>query len=194
MLLYSTNLLKIERCRFYMRMKRTLIYGCLISIASQTAGSAAEFDKIQFEQSVDKQTFPAIDRLGSATLQLSNEEYIKHDTGVPNIYVQTDRLITDRLEPNKIIPEPLPPIEYFETWVKVANCESRLKWALDTGNGFEGGLQFTETSWEGAGGLKYAPSPKLATPAEQMVTAEVLLDLQGPNAWPFCGKYFNGVL
>lgn len=73
------------------------------------------------------------------------------------------------------------------TWDKVAACESSGNWAINTGNTFYGGLQFTLPSWAAAGGTKYASRPDLASKHDQIVTAEVLLNMQGPGAWPVCG-------
>ncbi|MGP4115471.1 transglycosylase family protein [Streptomyces sp. 4N509B] len=74
-----------------------------------------------------------------------------------------------------------------ETWDAVAQCESGGDWAINTGNGFYGGLQFTQSSWEAAGGTQYAARADLATKDQQIATAEVLLSMQGPGAWPVCG-------
>ena len=71
-------------------------------------------------------------------------------------------------------------------WDRVAWCESRGQWTINTGNGYHGGLQFTQTSWEGVGGLHMAPRADLATKAEQVEAARRLLALQGPRAWPAC--------
>ncbi|UFR00860.1 transglycosylase family protein [Streptomyces sp. Go40/10] len=72
------------------------------------------------------------------------------------------------------------------TWNKVAACESSGNWSINTGNGFYGGLQFTQSTWEAYGGTRYAPRADLATRAEQVAVAEKVLDGQGPGAWPVC--------
>ncbi|MFD3455529.1 transglycosylase family protein [Streptomyces sp. NPDC058691] len=72
-------------------------------------------------------------------------------------------------------------------WDKVASCESTNNWAINTGNGFYGGLQFTQSTWAGFGGTKYAARADLATKAEQIAVAEKVLAVQGPQAWPVCG-------
>ncbi|WP_238419545.1 transglycosylase family protein [Streptomyces taklimakanensis] len=72
-------------------------------------------------------------------------------------------------------------------WEKVAECESGGNWSINTGNGYHGGLQFSQSSWEAAGGTEYAPRADLAGKDEQIAVAENLLDLQGPGAWPTCG-------
>ncbi|WP_281270314.1 transglycosylase family protein [Geodermatophilus normandii] len=73
-------------------------------------------------------------------------------------------------------------------WDAVAQCESSGNWSINTGNGYYGGLQFSLSSWAAAGGTQYAARPDLATKAQQIAAAEVLLDMQGPGAWPTCGK------
>ncbi|MEU1088273.1 transglycosylase family protein [Streptomyces sp. NPDC005892] len=73
------------------------------------------------------------------------------------------------------------------TWDAVAQCESGGNWSINTGNGYYGGLQFSQSSWAAAGGTKYAPRADLATKDQQIATAEVLLDLQGPGAWSCAG-------
>ncbi|MEU3522265.1 transglycosylase family protein [Streptomyces sp. NPDC038707] len=72
------------------------------------------------------------------------------------------------------------------TWNKVAACESSGNWSVNTGNGYYGGLQFTQSTWEAYGGTRYAPRADLATRAEQITVAEQVLDGQGPGAWPAC--------
>ena len=72
------------------------------------------------------------------------------------------------------------------TWNKVAACESTDNWSVNTGNGFYGGLQFTQSTWEAYGGTAYAPRADLATKDQQIAVAEKVLDGQGPRAWPLC--------
>ena len=69
------------------------------------------------------------------------------------------------------------------TWDAVAQCESSGNWHINTGNGYYGGLQFSQSSWEAAGGLKYAARADLATKDQQIAIAEKLLAMQGPGAW-----------
>jgi hypothetical protein len=72
-------------------------------------------------------------------------------------------------------------------WSAIAACESGGNWAANTGNGFYGGLQFTEQTWLANGGGQYAPSANLATPAQQIAVAQNVLASQGIGAWPVCG-------
>ena len=72
-------------------------------------------------------------------------------------------------------------------WSAIAACESGGNWGTNTGNGFYGGLQFTEGTWLANGGGQYAASANLATPAQQIAVAERVLASQGIGAWPVCG-------
>jgi len=72
-------------------------------------------------------------------------------------------------------------------WDAVAQCESGGNWAINTGNGFYGGLQFTRSTWLGYGGGAYAPTANLASREQQISIAQRTLAGQGPGAWPVCG-------
>lgn len=73
------------------------------------------------------------------------------------------------------------------TWDAVAQCESTGNWSINTGNGFSGGLQFTQSTWDEFGGQQYAASAYQATEGQQISVAEKVLASQGVGAWPVCG-------
>ena len=72
-------------------------------------------------------------------------------------------------------------------WDQVARCESGGNWAINTGNGYQGGLQFSPGTWASHGGGEYAPAAHMATKEEQIAVAERVLATQGQGAWPVCG-------
>ncbi|EPD93001.1 hypothetical protein HMPREF1486_04078 [Streptomyces sp. HPH0547] len=74
-----------------------------------------------------------------------------------------------------------------DVWEKVAACESSGKWSTNTGNGYFGGLQFSQSTWQAYGGTAYAPRADLASRSEQVAVAKKVLGGQGPGAWPNCG-------
>ncbi|MGY1665432.1 transglycosylase family protein [Geodermatophilus sp. SYSU D00696] len=76
-------------------------------------------------------------------------------------------------------------------WTDVAQCESSGNWSINTGNGYYGGLQFSQSTWAGFGGTELAARADLATPAQQIEIAERVLEGQGIGAWPSCGKYLT---
>ncbi len=78
---------------------------------------------------------------------------------------------------------PAPAVTDGSVWDAIAACESGGNWAINTGNGFYGGLQFTLSSWQGVGGSGY---PNAASREEQIARAEMLQARQGWGAWPVC--------
>ncbi|OZF08727.1 resuscitation-promoting factor [Rhodococcus sp. 14-2470-1a] len=80
----------------------------------------------------------------------------------------------------------VPPVENGAIWDALAQCEATGNWAINTGNGFFGGVQFDQNTWERQGGLKYAPRADLATREEQIAIASVTQKSQGWGAWPAC--------
>jgi Spy/CpxP family protein refolding chaperone len=70
-------------------------------------------------------------------------------------------------------------------WDAVAACESGGNWAINTGNGYYGGLQFTTGTWAANGG---SGMPHNSSRAEQIRVAENTLRTQGIGAWPVCGR------
>ena len=73
-------------------------------------------------------------------------------------------------------------------WDAVAACESGGNWAINTGNGYYGGLQFSRSTWKAFGGTRHASSANRARKAVQIAIARRVLAAQGPGAWPVCGR------
>jgi hypothetical protein len=73
-------------------------------------------------------------------------------------------------------------------WDSLAHCESTQNWDANTGNGFKGGLQFTDSTWRAYGGKQYATSADQASRAEQIAVAKKVQHSQGWNAWPSCSR------
>lgn len=73
-------------------------------------------------------------------------------------------------------------------WDALAKCESSGNWSANTGNGFSGGLQFTQSTWKAYGGGQYASNAKDASREEQIQVAEKVLQAQGTKAWPGCSS------
>jgi nucleoid-associated protein YgaU len=69
------------------------------------------------------------------------------------------------------------------TWDALAQCESGGNWAINTGNGFSGGLQFTSSTWAAYGGSGSAAD---ASREQQIAVAEQVQAAQGWGAWPSC--------
>jgi nucleoid-associated protein YgaU len=73
-------------------------------------------------------------------------------------------------------------------WDAIASCESGNNWSINTGNGYYGGLQFNQGTWNAYGGGAYASTANRASRSQQIAVAEKVLAGQGIGAWPVCGK------
>jgi Transglycosylase-like domain len=72
-------------------------------------------------------------------------------------------------------------------WERLARCESSGNWAIDTGNGYYGGLQFDVTTWNGFGGREFAPRADQATRDQQIAVATRVRNARGSyGSWPAC--------
>ncbi|ALC05270.1 Resuscitation-promoting factor Rpf1 [Corynebacterium deserti GIMN1.010] len=71
-------------------------------------------------------------------------------------------------------------------WDRLAQCESGGNWAINTGNGYHGGLQFSASTWAAYGGQEFATYAYQATREQQIAVAERTLAGQGWGAWPAC--------
>lgn len=74
------------------------------------------------------------------------------------------------------------------TWDALAECESGGNWGTNTGNGYHGGVQFSQSTWNAYGGSEYAPRADLASREQQIAVAERTLAGQGWRAWPSCSR------
>ncbi|WP_063053231.1 resuscitation-promoting factor Rpf1 domain-containing protein [Nocardia arthritidis] len=73
-------------------------------------------------------------------------------------------------------------------WDRLAQCEAGGNWGINTGNGFQGGLQFSPGTWRAHGGQEYAASANQASREQQIAVAEKVLASQGWGAWPSCSS------
>lgn len=70
-------------------------------------------------------------------------------------------------------------------WDQLAQCESGGNWAINTGNGYYGGLQFNLGTWQSYGGSGY---PHENSREQQIAVATRLRDANGGSygSWPAC--------
>ncbi|MEV6795018.1 transglycosylase family protein [Streptomyces sp. NPDC051320] len=72
------------------------------------------------------------------------------------------------------------------TWDRVALCETGGIWSADLGNGYYGGLQFSQDTWDQYGGGQYASRPDLASRSQQIAVAEKVYAAEGAKPWLSC--------
>lgn len=83
--------------------------------------------------------------------------------------------------PTSVVGDPNNPA----TWDKLAQCEASGNWAMNSGNGYYGGLQFSVGSWSNVGGVGY---PHQASKAEQINRGKILQARAGWGQWPSCAR------
>lgn len=83
-------------------------------------------------------------------------------------------------------PAAAPAVADGSVWDTIAQCESTGNWAINTGNGFSGGLQFTDSTWQAFGGGEYASQAWQASREQQIAVAQKVQAAQGWGAWPAC--------
>lgn len=148
---------------------------------------------------------PASRRIEDASMNMSRQVVV--DPGTPGVQDVTfavatlNGVETGRLPVANVVVTPardavlrvgakpgteVPPVRDGRAWDAVAQCESGGNWAINTGNGYFGGVQFDQNTWERQGGLRYAQRADLATREEQIAIAEVTRARQGWGAWPVC--------
>ncbi len=85
-------------------------------------------------------------------------------------------------------PTPAPTTNFVAggtVWDRLAQCESGGNWAINTGNGYYGGLQFSLGTWQAYGGTGY---PHQASRETQIAVATRVQAGQGWGAWPSCAS------
>ncbi|HKS47861.1 MAG TPA: transglycosylase family protein [Amycolatopsis sp.] len=130
---------------------------------------------------------------------------VVQDPGTPGTQMVTYRITkkngkeTDRVQLSvQVLTPPKPKIVRVGTkqpdvangalWDRLAQCESSGNWAANTGNGFEGGVQFTNQTWLAYGGGQYAQHAYQASREQQIAIATKVQQGQGWGAWPVCSK------
>ena len=70
-------------------------------------------------------------------------------------------------------------------WEQIAQGESKANWSINTGNGYYGGLQFSEGAWTSVGGSGFAHE---ASREEQISRGKMLQEKRGWGVWGLCAK------
>lgn len=74
-----------------------------------------------------------------------------------------------------------------EVWAPLIECESGGNPTAQNPTSTASGLyQIIDGTWQGFGGLEFAPTAAQATPEQQRIVAERILAGQGPGAWEAC--------
>ncbi|OYN79250.1 resuscitation-promoting factor [Mycolicibacterium sphagni] len=172
------------------------------------AGMQIQVTRIRVEQVTQRVPLaPVAQRIEDPTMNMSRQ--VVQDPGTPGVQdvtfavatvngVETGRLPVAN---NVVVPArdsvlrvgakpgtEVPPVQNGPIWDAISRCEAGGNWAINTGNGYYGGVQFDQNTWERNGGLRYASRADQATREEQIAIAEVTRSRQGWGAWPVCGR------
>ncbi len=109
---------------------------------------------------------------------------------------RNDKLAVRKVIHQKVLREPVDAIVNVGTasayesgntvWDSLAQCESGGNWAINTGNGYYGGLQFNLGTWQSYGGTGLPSSNSRET---QIAVATRLRDATGGyGSWPGCAS------
>lgn len=113
------------------------------------------------------------------------------------VSVNPDVPVANNTESHSIIlitvipsPSPTPPpaggsSSSDDVWLKLAECESHQNWNADTGNGYYGGLQFSQGAWNSVGGVGL---PSHSSKEEQIIRGKMLQNARGWSPWGGCSK------
>lgn len=169
-------------------------------------GMQIQVKRVRIEKVVERVPLPpANKRIEDPALNISRQ--VVEDPGTPGVQdvtfaiAKVNGVETGRLPVANVVITPardgvlrvgvrpgteVPPVSNGAVWDALARCEAGGNWAINTGNGFYGGVQFDQNTWERNGGLRYAARADLATREEQIAIAEVTRARQGWGAWPTC--------
>jgi uncharacterized protein YabE (DUF348 family) len=150
---------------------------------------------------------PPVEKIEDSTM-LEGEEEVEEE-GVPGEKIVTYRVTKKNDEEiareelsTKVVKEAEPKVIRVGTkepeqplisggavWDRLAECESGGNWAINTGNGYYGGLQFDKGTWDAYGGDQYAAYPHKASREQQIAIATKVRDSRGGyGAWPACSN------
>jgi resuscitation-promoting factor RpfB len=95
--------------------------------------------------------------------------------------------VTTPMKP-KVVRVGTKPMAGDAIWDRIAQCESTGNWAINTGNGYYGGLQFDRGTWLSNGGGAYAPTADLTSRENQIAIANKVRAARGYSPWECAGK------
>jgi uncharacterized protein YabE (DUF348 family) len=159
-----------------------------IELTSQTARESVPFDTVRKKDAhafVNDVTITTPGKAGRADVTFE----LKYVDGKLTSRTEVSRttVVAPVTQIETVGTKALPPAATRLNWDGLAACESGGNWAINTGNGFYGGVQFDAGTWLAYGGGQYASRADLASKAEQIAVATKLYEARGSSPWPVCG-------
>jgi resuscitation-promoting factor RpfB len=179
------------------KRKTALDDGTHITVVRQTSGKKTVTESTAYRTIVHRDSDMYTDQTRVARAGKTGTERVTY-----RFLRRNGDVLRNRVVDRRTLTEPVAQIEYRGTkqrpaptatyaggntvWDRIAQCESGGNWAINTGNGYYGGLQFSAGTWTAYGGGAYAPTANLATREEQIAIGEKVQAAQGWGAWPVC--------
>lgn len=113
------------------------------------------------------------------------QQVSKDQVGAPKVITPPVTQVQVTGTKEKPAPAAAPAVGGGSVWDAIAKCESGGNWSINTGNGYYGGLQFSQSTWRAYGGSGSASS---ASREEQIAVAQKVQAAQGWGAWPSCTR------
>lgn len=166
----------------------TLVFTDVRVVKKYVAGEAVDFGTVEQEDSSMYEGETSVVRSGETGLR--NVTY--------RIVYRNGEISVKKVVKQKVLRAPVDEIVKVGTkeevtanfaggstvWDQLAQCESGGNWAINTGNGYYGGLQFSLSTWQAYGGPGY---PHTASRETQIAIATKVRDASGGyGAWPGC--------
>lgn len=117
-------------------------------------------------------------------------------TDLPQPPTTAPTTTTTTAPPPTTVPPPAPPpvtsgAGYADpanpaAWDRLAQCEAGGNWAINTGNGYYGGLQFALSSWRMVGGTGYPHEHSRET--QIAMGRRLHARMGGWHPWPACSR------
>jgi uncharacterized protein YabE (DUF348 family) len=129
-------------------------------------------------------TQPGADGEQVATVRVTTVDGVESQR--ETVSTQVTREPVDELVTVGTKARPAPPaVASGSVWDQLAQCEAGGNWAINTGNGYYGGLQFLPGTWRAYGG---AGMPHENSREQQIAIGQKVVDANGGTfrAWPGC--------
>lgn len=171
-------------------------FGTAIEKHDVDFGTTTQQDSTKYtdQKSVVSAGKPGVDQVTYLLIYVDGKLTAKIAKATSHLLAPVNEVLKVGTKPRPVVPTPAPsgaaPADTSgRNWDAVAACESGGNWAINTGNGFYGGLQFDYGTWLSNGGGAYAPTANLASRAQQIAIANKVADARGSSPWPVCGAY-----
>jgi uncharacterized protein YabE (DUF348 family) len=168
---------------------QTITFTKVTSGTVHVAKEAVPFSVVRHNNATMTAGTVKIDKHGVNGSRNVTYKVVRHNGHVYTKTVITQHMLTRSVaQVEEVGTKPAPVDVSGDTaWDRIAQCESGGNWHINTGNGYYGGLQFSQGTWDSYGGQQFAARADLASRTQQITVANRVKAAQGGyGAWG-CG-------